>query len=97
MFVGTLATIYSVESDDEDVSTIKERMRAEIHPDTGEKRFNLAVGMSLLVFYAFAMQCMGTLAIVKRETKSWKWPMIQLVGMGVLAYLAAFVTFTIFS
>ncbi len=97
VFVGTLATIYSVESDDEDVSTIKERMRAEMHPDTGEKRFNLAVGMSLLVFYAFAMQCMGTLAIVKRETKSWKWPLIQLVGMGVLAYVAAFLTFTIFS
>lgn len=97
VFVGTLATIYSVESDDEDMSTIKERMQAEIHPDTGEKRFNLAVGLSLLVFYAFAMQCMGTLAIVKRETKSWKWPLIQLVGMGILAYVAAFITFTIFS
>ena len=97
VFVGTLATIYSVESDDEDTSTIKERMRAEINPDTGQKRFNLPVGLSLLVFYAFAMQCMGTLAIVKRETKSWKWPMIQLFGMGALAYLASFITFTIFS
>ena len=97
VFVGTLATIYSVESDDEDTSTIKERMNAEINPDTGRKRFNLPVGMSLLIFYAFAMQCMGTLAIVKRETKSWKWPMIQLFGMGALAYLASFITFTIFS
>lgn len=97
VFVGTLATIYSVESDDEDTSTIKERMHAEINPDTGGKRFNLPVGLSLLVFYAFAMQCMGTLAIVKRETKSWKWPMVQLFGMGILAYLASFITFTIFS
>jgi len=97
VFVGTLATIYSVESDDENTSTIKERMRAEINPYTGEKMFNLPVGMSLLIFYAFAMQCMGTLAIVKRETKSWKWPMIQLFGMGALAYLASFITFIIFS
>ena len=97
VFVGTLATIYSVESDDENNSTIKERMRAEVNPETGERRFDLAVGMSLLIFYAFAMQCMGTLAIVKRETKSWKWPMAQLIGMGILAYVASFITFTIFS
>lgn len=97
VFVGTLATIYSVESDDENNSTIKQRMRAEVNPETGEKRFDLAVGMSLLIFYAFAMQCMGTLAIVKRETKSWKWPMAQLIGMGILAYVASFITFTIFS
>jgi ferrous iron transport protein B len=97
VFVGTLATIYSVENDDGTNSTIKERMRAEINPETGEKRFNLAVGMSLLIFYAFAMQCMGTLAVVKRETKSWKWPMAQLIGMGILAYIASFITFIIFS
>jgi ferrous iron transport protein B len=97
VFVGTLATIYSVESDDDDTSTIKERMRAEVNPSTGEKMFNLPVGMSLLVFYAFAMQCMGTLAVVKRETKSWKWPMIQLFGMGALAYVASFLTFILFS
>jgi ferrous iron transport protein B len=97
VFVGTLATIYSVESDDEDTSTIKERMAAEMNPDTGKPRFNFAVGMSLLVFYAFAMQCMATLAIVKRETKSWKWPLIQLFGMGLLAYISAFSVFQIFS
>jgi ferrous iron transport protein B len=97
VFVGTLATIYSVESDDENNSTIKERMRAEINPETGEKRFNLAVGMSLLIFYAFAMQCMGTLAVVKKETNSWKWPMAQLIGMGILAYVASFITYTLLS
>ena len=93
VFVGALSTIYSVGSDDE--GTIKQRMAAEINPITKEKRFNFPAGMSLLVFYAFAMQCMGTLAIVKRETKSWKWPILQLVGMGALAYLTAFITFVI--
>lgn len=93
VFVGTLSTIYSVGSDDE--GTIKQRMAAEVNPNTGEKRFNFPAGMSLLVFYAFAMQCMGTLAIVKRETKSWKWPVFQLVGMGLLAYVSALVTFAI--
>ena len=93
VFVGTLSTIYSVGSEDE--GTIKQRMAAEINPDTGKKRFNFPAGMSLMVFYAFAMQCMGTLAIVKRETKSWKWPLLQLVGMGLLAYVSALITFVL--
>ncbi|WP_299106216.1 ferrous iron transport protein B [uncultured Tenacibaculum sp.] len=97
VFVGTLATIYSVESDDEDITTIKEKMAAEINPNTGKKRFNFATGISLLLFYAFAMQCMATLAIVKRETKSWKWPLIQLVGMGLLAYISALIAYQILS
>ena len=97
VFVGTLATIYSVGDADEDNSTIKARMAAEVNPDTGEKLFNLPVGMSLLIFYAFAMQCVSTLAVVKRETKSWKWPLAQLFGMGIFAYLASFVTYSIFS
>ncbi|MBI9040339.1 ferrous iron transport protein B [Lutibacter sp.] len=95
VFVGALATIYSVESEGEDVGTIKERMGAEINTKTGLKRFNFATGMSLLLFYAFAMQCIGTLAIVKRETKSWKWPILQLSGMGALAYIAAFIAYNI--
>ena len=97
VFVGALATIYSVESGGEDVGTIKERMGAEIIPETGKKRFNFATGMSLLLFYAFAMQCIGTLAIVKRETRSWKWPILQLTGMGALAYICATAAFYIFS
>lgn len=88
VFVGTLATIYSIEGV-EDEGTIKERMEAEVNPETGGKRFDFATGMSLLIFYVFAMQCMATLAIVKRETKSWKWPIIQLVAMGVIAYSSA--------
>lgn len=97
VFIGALATIYSVESEGEDVGTIKERMGAEVNPKTGEKRFNFATGMSLLLFYAFAMQCVGTLAIVKRETKSWKWPILQLTGMGTLAYIVSVITYNILS
>ena len=96
VFVGTLATIYSVGSanDDEESGedTIVKRMASEVKPD-GSKVFTLASGISLLLFYAFAMQCMSTLAIVKRETNSWKWPLIQLGSMTVIAYLAALVAF----
>lgn len=96
VFVGTLATIYSVEADDENTTTIKQKMAAEVN-ETGGKLFNFPVGMSLMVFYAFAMQCMATLAIVKRETKTWKWPLIQLFGMALLAYVASFLTYQILS
>ncbi len=87
VFVGTLATIYSVGSDDE--QTIKSRMAAEVNPVLGGPLFNFASGVSLLLFYAFAMQCMSTLAIVKRETNSWKWPMWQLVVMTAIAYVVS--------
>ena len=69
VFVGTMATLYSVGADFEDDSTIKSRMREEINPATGERQFTPAVAFSLLVFYAFAMQCMSTIAIVHRETQ----------------------------
>ena len=87
VFVGTLATIYSVGSEDE--QTIKSRMAAEINPILGGPLFNFASGVSLLLFYAFAMQCMSTLAIVKKETNSWKWPLWQLVVMSAIAYVVA--------
>ena len=93
VFVGTLATIYSVGSDEE--NTIKNRMAAELREDNGKPLFNLASGVSLLLFYAFAMQCMSTLAVVKRETNSWKWPVIQFAFMGLLAYLTAFIAYQI--
>ena len=91
VFVGTLATIYSVGNDEED--TIKHRMAAEVNPVTKEPLFNLASGISLLLFYAFAMQCMSTLAIVKRETNSWRWPMAQLVFMTAFAYIVALIAY----
>lgn len=93
VFVGTLATIYSVGNDREE--TIKKRMAAEVNPVLGGSLFNLASGVSLLLFYAFAMQCMSTLAIVKQETQSWKWPMLQLVLMTGLAYVVALLAFQI--
>jgi len=93
VFVGTLATIYSVGSDDE--QTIKNRMAAEVNPILGGPLFTFASGISLLLFYAFAMQCMSTLAIVKRETNSWKWPTLQLVIMTAIAYIAALVAFQV--
>lgn len=93
VFVGTLATIYSVGSDEED--TIKNRMAAEVRADNGKPLFNMASGISLLLFYAFAMQCMSTLAIVKKETNSWKWPFYQLVFMSLFAYLVALVAYQI--
>ncbi len=96
VFVGTIATIYSIGSAD-DQPTIKLRLKNEINPETGGPRYTPAVGMSLLIFYTFAMQCMSTLAIVKRETKGWKWPLIQLAYMTGLAYLSAFVVFQVMS
>jgi len=92
VFVGTLATIYSVGSDEEE--TIKNRMAAELGED-GKPLFNLASGISLMLFYAFAMQCASTLAIVKRETNSWKWPMIQLGFMSTFAYIVALIAYQI--
>ena len=94
VFVGTLATIYSVgsASENDSIETIKIKMSNERYSD-GSKVFTFASGISLLLFYAFAMQCMSTLAIVKRETKSWKWPLIQLIGMTTIAYLFAFISF----
>ncbi|WP_019671210.1 ferrous iron transport protein B [Eudoraea adriatica] len=93
VFVGTLATIYSVGNDEED--TIKHRMASEINPVSKKPLFNLASGISLLLFYAFAMQCMSTLAIVKRETNSWRWPMAQLVIMSVFAYIVALIAYQV--
>lgn len=93
VFVGTLATIYSVGSHSEEETTIKNRMAAEVHPITGNKVFNFATGISLLLFYAFAMQCISTLAIVKKETNSWKWPIIQLVFMSGFAYITSLIAY----
>lgn len=89
VFVGTMSTIYSLGSD-ADKTTIRNRMQREIDPKTGEPVYNLATSISLLIFYVFAMMCMSTLAMVKRETNSWKWPILQFVVMTALAYISAF-------
>jgi ferrous iron transport protein B len=96
VFVGTMATLYSVGDDaDENSSTLRQKMAAATRPD-GTKVYDLATGLSLLIFYVIAMQCMSTLAIVKRETKSWKYPIIQFVYMTGLAYLFSWITYVIF-
>lgn len=95
VFVGSLATIYSVHEVDDDPKQLIDKLKLQKRDD-GTPTYTLASGLSLLVFYVFAMQCMATLAVVKRETKSWKWPIIQVGYMGVLAYLGAHITFIIF-
>lgn len=96
VFVGTMATLYSV-GDEENTLSIKEKMDKAKNPRTGEKVYTKATGYSLLIFYAFALQCMATVAIVAKETGGWKWPMIQLIYMGLLAYASSFIVFQIFS
>ena len=96
VFVGTMATIYSVGSNDDELS-VRERLGAEINPDTGGPRYDMPTSLSLLLFYVFAMQCMSTLAVTKRETKSWKWPAVQFFFMGALAYLSSFMAYQLLS
>ncbi|MEQ8882122.1 MAG: nucleoside recognition domain-containing protein, partial [Cyclobacteriaceae bacterium] len=95
VFVGSMATIYSVGETFEADETLIQRMRKEQNPVTGMPVYNLASGISHMVFYAFAMQIMSTLAVVLRETKKWKWPLLQLVYMTAMAYLAALITYQI--
>lgn len=97
VFVGTMATLYSVGGDaDENSLTLRQKMNGATWPD-GRKVYTLAAGLSLLVFYALAMQCMSTLAIVRRETKSWKWPLIMLGYMTGLAYICSLIVYHLFS
>ncbi len=96
VFVGTMATLYSVGEDaDTNNSTLRQKMAAAVRPD-GTKVYDLATGLSLLIFYVLAMQCMSTLAVVKRETRSWKWPAIQLVYMTGLAYFMSWLVYVVF-
>lgn len=95
VFVGTMSTIYSVGKEDNPELTVRDKMLAETNPETNEPRYTVAVGWSLMLFYAFAMQCMSTLAVVKRETGSWRWPIIQFIYLSALAWVASFVAYTI--
>lgn len=97
VFVSTISTLYSIGGDPDDTLTIKEKLEQQKNATTGEKTFNAPVGVSLLLFYAFAMQCMSTMAIVKRETNGWKWPMVQFAYMTGLAYIAAYIAFQLLS
>ena len=94
VFVGTMATLYSVEEDDN--TSLREKLNAAVWPD-GRKVYTLAAALSLMIFYVLAMQCMSTLAIVKRETGTWKWPVVQFFMMTALAYVLSWITYTIAS
>jgi ferrous iron transport protein B len=93
VFVGTMATLYSV-GDEKNNLKLKEKMKAAVDKD-GKPVFNLASGISLMIFYVFAMQCMSTLAVVRRETRSWKWPIIQFVYMTALAYVMSLIAYQV--
>ncbi|MBD3748414.1 MAG: ferrous iron transport protein B [Sphingobacteriales bacterium] len=93
VFVGTMATLYSVDGDASKMESVKEKMANAKNPNTGQPVFTVATAFSLMIFYAFAMQCMSTMAVVYRETKNIKWPLIQFAYMLVLAYTASFVVF----
>jgi ferrous iron transport protein B len=93
VFVGTMATMYSVNGDAEKMESVQQKMRSARNTQTGEPVFTLAVAMSLMMFYAFAMQCASTVAVVYRETKDWRWPAAQFAYMTVLAYLVSFITY----
>ena len=93
VFVGTMAVIYSVDADEANTESVQQKMRSAKNSDTGLPVFTTAVAFSLMVFYAFAMQCMSTLAVVYRETKSWKWPAIQFGYMTAMAYFASLLVY----
>ncbi len=93
VFVGTMATLYSAQGDGSRTESVRDRMAEARNPDTGELVFTLPVAFSLMIFYAYAMQCMSTLVVVYRETKSWKWPLIQLVYMTAMAYVASLLVY----
>jgi len=93
VFVGTMATLYSVEESDN--NSLREKLQSATHAD-GSKVYSLPAAFSLMIFYVLAMQCMSTLAVVKRETKSWKWPVFQFTYMTGLAYLMSFIVYQLF-
>jgi ferrous iron transport protein B len=92
VFVGTMATIYSVDGDAEKIESVQQKMATAKNPDR-QPVFTVAVAFSLMMFYAFAMQCASTMAVVYRETKSWRWPASQFVYMTGLAYIVSFITY----
>jgi ferrous iron transport protein B len=94
VFVGSLSTIYA-SGDNDNEFNLRNKLKNQKNPD-GSFVFSLRTGISLMVFYVYAMQCLSTLAVVKRETKSWKWPTLQLVAFGAMAYLGGWICFHVF-
>lgn len=95
VMVGTLNTIYSVQDESGESLTLQQKLRRDTDPETGEPLYNLWTALSLMVFFALAMQCMSTIAIVRRETNSWKWPAIMFSYMTILAYLCSLAVYQV--
>jgi ferrous iron transport protein B len=93
VFVGTMSTIYSVGGGVDNLGSLRTKMQREINPDTGKPVFSFATVLSLMVFYAFALQCMSTVSVVRSETKSWKWTTVQFIYMTGLAYVASWAVY----
>jgi ferrous iron transport protein B len=95
VFVGTMATIYNL-GDESNSLSIRDRMMEERDPITNKPKYTMAVAFSLMLFYAFALQCMSTIATVYKETKTWKWASLQFLYTSGLAYLVSLVIFQVF-
>ncbi|MFW6348740.1 MAG: nucleoside recognition domain-containing protein, partial [Cyclonatronaceae bacterium] len=93
VMVGTLNTIYSVQDEGDEALSLQQKLRRDVDPDTGEPLYNIWTALSLMIFFALAMQCMSTIAIVRRETNSWKWPIIMFSYMTALAYICSFIVY----
>ncbi|MDQ3073178.1 MAG: hypothetical protein M3Q97_07960 [Bacteroidota bacterium] len=95
VFVGTMATLYGMEDDESDFSSLKKNMLSDINPATGKPVYTFATVVSLLLFYVFAMQCMSTIAVTYKETGSWKWPLVQFGALTGAAYLFSFIAYQV--
>ncbi|MFN2372984.1 MAG: ferrous iron transport protein B, partial [Cyclonatronaceae bacterium] len=95
VIVGTLNTIYSIQADNGSDEPLRQKLIGDTHPETGQPVYTIATALSLMVFFALAMQCMATIAVVRRETGTWKWPLAMLVGMTTLAWVCSFVTYQV--
>jgi len=96
VLVSTLGQVYGVGSDeDEESIALRKRLLADLDPETGESRFTPLVGLSLMVFFVIAMQCLSTVAVIRRETNSWVWPVASVIGLNMLAWLASLLTYQI--
>ena len=91
--VSTMATMYNLGSGDDDVRSLRQILRRATDPETGRRLYSPLVALSLMVFFALACQCMSTVAVVRRETNSWRWPLFMLVTMNAIAWIASFVVF----
>jgi ferrous iron transport protein B len=97
VFVGTMSTLFQTPEDDDQVKGIRTKMQAEINPTTGKPLYGVPYAISLIFFYAFALQCISTMAVIKKETGSWKWPVALFFIYGGIAYISAYTAFRILS